>query len=768
MNIIPSAMNKLLPLMLLTLLLTGCSDHDIVQGDPLPQLSFSSFAGTWDEAIPLGNGMLGALVWKRGENLRISLDRADLWDLRPMPWVDDSTWRFSWVTEQWHNNNYGVVQQAFDRPYDELPAPSKIPAGALEFNISALGEPEYVRLLTREAVCEVKWQNGTTLTLFVSAEDNTGWFRFDNTPGEIVPLLLAPSYHSPAGPDATGLHAGDLQQLGYPAGSFVSDPGRIVYTQRGWGDFNYQIAVEWKNSRSSTTGCWSITSSMAQYNTGEAATDITKRVMSAGFDKSFPKHVAWWRNFWAASSVSLPDSVLHNQWYLEMYKFGSAARSNTPPVSLQAVWTADNGRLPPWKGDFHHDLNTQLSYWPAYSSNHTDEASGFTGWMWELRDTFKWYTRTYYETDGLNVPGVTTLTGQPMGGWIQYSFGPTVSAWLAHHFYLQWRYTMDREFLEGRAYPWIRDVAIHLRDLAVMDENGKKRLPLSSSPEIFDNSARAWFPQMSNFDLALVRWSFEKAAELAAELGFARETDAWIEELALWPEYATDDSTGLLFAPGLPYEGSHRHFSHLMAIHPLSIIDYSGSSDDRRVIDLTIANLEANGSDWWTGYSFAWLGNLYARTFRGDDAAEALRTFAECFCLPNSFHANGDQSKSGKSKFQYRPFTLEGNFAFAAGIQEMLLQSHTGVVRIFPAIPSSWSNVSFTTLRTEGAFLVSATKQNGRVTTVTIASERGGTIVLENPFGEEGYQIDARVSESDGNLTITLRMGEKIILSVSS
>jgi alpha-L-fucosidase 2 len=746
----------------------GCESSGKSVIAELPGLTFPGFAGTWDEGIPMGNGMLGALVWQKGENLRISLDRADLWDLRPMPWVDDSTWRFSWVSEQWHNSNYGAVQKAFDRPYDELPAPSKIPAGAMEFNISALGETEYVRLLTREAVCEVKWKTGTILTIFVSADDNTGWFRFDNAPEEIAPLLLAPSYHSPAGPDATGLHAGDLQQLGYSAGTFGSDPGRIVYTQQGWGDFNYQIAVEWRHNRSSTTGCWSITSSLPQYNSDETAPDVSQRAMKDGFDKSLAKHIGWWKEFWAASSVTLPDSVLQAQWYLEMYKFGSAARSNAPPVSLQAVWTADNGRLPPWKGDFHHDLNTQLSYWPAYSANHTFEASGFTNWMWELRDTFKWYTRTYYETDGLNVPGVTTLTGQPMGGWIQYSFGPTVSAWLAHHFYLQWRYTMDREFLEDRAYPWLKEVATHLRDLAVTDETGIKRLPLSSSPEIFDNSPAAWFPQMTNFDLALVKWSFTKAAELATEMGFADEAADWTKELTHWQDYAADDSTGLLFAPGLPYLGSHRHFSHLMAIHPLSLIDYSGSDDDRKTIDLTIANLEANGSDWWTGYSFAWLGNIYARAFRGDDAAEALRIFAECFCLPNSFHANGDQSKSGKSKFLYRPFTLEGNFAFASGIQEMLLQSHTGVVRIFPAIPDSWSDVSFTTLRAEGAFLISASKKNGRVTAVTVTSERGGTIVLENPFGKERYQRDARVSESDGNLAITLRKGERITLSVNS
>lgn len=93
--------------------------------------------------------------------------------------------------------------------------------------------------------------------------------------------------------------------------------------------------------------------------------------------------------------------------------------------------------------------------------------------------------------------------------------------------------------------------------------------------------------------------------------------------------------------------------------------------------------LDKYGPGGWTGYSYSWLANLKARAFDGNGAAKALRIFAECFCLRNGFHANGDQSRSGKSGFTYRPFTLEGNMAFASGVQEMLLQSHSGVIRVF-------------------------------------------------------------------------------------
>ena len=269
--------------------------------------------------------------------------------------------------------------------------------------------------------------------------------------------------------------------------------------------------------------------------------------------------------------------------------------TGAPPISLQAVWTADNGKLPPWKGDFHNDLNTQLSYWPSYSSNHLAQEQGFIDWLIKNRSEFEKYTNQYYQVPGLNVPGVATLTGQPMGGWIQYSFGPTVSAWLGHHFYLHWRYTMDREFLEKEAYPWIRDVAIFLDELSVTGKDGFKKLPLSSSPEIFDNSSKAWFPEMTNFDLGLVKWTFEKAAELAGELGKTEEQIRWNKILNQWPDFDTDPTTGFTYAKGFPYDQSHRHFSHLLAFHPLGLVDWSNGEKDKQLIKSTIATLDKIG-----------------------------------------------------------------------------------------------------------------------------------------------------------------------------
>jgi hypothetical protein len=232
----------------------------------------------------------------------------------------------------------------------------------------------------------------------------------------------------------------------------------------------------------------------------------------------------------------------------------------------------------------------------------------------------------------------------------------------------------------------------------------------------------------------LTRWLFGATAELGEELGLAEEATRWRTILAELPELAFDEETGLLVAPGHRLKTSHRHFSHLMAIHPLGSIDQNQGTHARKIVAASLRHLEQLGSDWWTGYSFSWYANLLAWAGEGAEAEKALETFSTAFTLRNSFHCNGDQSGLGYSRYTYRPFTLEGNFAAAAGIQEMLLQSHRGFVEVFPAIPESWKEASFTTLRSQGAFLISADLSGGKVILVQVLSEKGETLRMISPF----------------------------------
>ena len=157
-------------------------------------LVFDSLAQTWDEGVPLGNATIGALVWKKGDALRLSLDRIDLWDLRPSDSLSGANFRFAWVKEHIRTKDYLPVQKKLDHPYDMEPAPAKIPGAALEFSLKELGNPSSVRLYLNDALCEVKWPEGTRLQTFVHASEPVGWFVFDQLDENLIPDIIAPTY----------------------------------------------------------------------------------------------------------------------------------------------------------------------------------------------------------------------------------------------------------------------------------------------------------------------------------------------------------------------------------------------------------------------------------------------------------------------------------------------------------------------------------------------------------------------------------------------
>ena len=727
-------------------------------------LQFNTLADKWDEAIPLGNGMLGALVWQKEAALRLSLDRADLWDERKA--LDLSKFNFKWVEEQVLKNDYAPVQKLGDHPYDNIPYPTKLPAAAIAFSISGLGKVVSNVLDIKTALNTVKFENGTVFNCYIHATQNTGYFGFENLPVSssddftktFLPQLIIHNYNSGKAVDQKeDSHAGEgLEKLGYAKGTLTTTANTILYHQPTYEGHFYEVKIRWqKFPGNKIIGGWVIEKDKAAilkpFN--------TKAKEPTGWDT----HTAWWKNFWKKSSLQLPDPVIEKQYYLEMYKLGCVARSLAPAITLQAVWTADNGSLPPWKGDFHNDLNTQLSYWPTYTGNRLAEAATFTDWLWKIRAKNQQYTKQYFGVEGLNVPGVVTLSGDPMGGWIQYSLSPTVVAWCAQHFYWQWKYSMDDAFLRERAYPYLHEAATYLENITSV-KNGVRTLPLSSSPEYNNNSINAWFLSWTNFDLSLSKYLFTIAGEVASAMGKKDEALHWNKIIQQLPGFEINE-TGFTIAPGQNLNESHRHMSQYMAIYPLGLLDVNIPAD-KTVIDNSLKRIEEKGTREWCGYSFAWMASLYARAYNADSAVKQLKIFATNFCSPNSFHLNGDQRGGEYSNFTYRPFTLEGNFAFAQGVHELLLQSRNGYIQVFPAIPRNWKNVSFTDLRAEGAFLVSAKKENGVPTIVKITAEKNAVLSIRLPFKTwlvKNIPASTAKQNNTGVITVALRKGQTVV-----
>jgi alpha-L-fucosidase 2 len=720
-------------------------------------LVFDSLAKRWDEGIPLGNGWLGVLIWQKENKIRLSLDRVDLWDDRPMPEIEKL--KFKWVVEQVTKGQYDTVQKLGDEPYEKYAAPTKIPGAALEFDLTKMGKVISNELDIKTGLSVIKFETGIVFNNYIHATNQTGYFGFENLPSVTIdPELIIPNYNTGrAGITGNSVEGIGLERLGYKKGIVTRTHNSIRYHQPTWKENYYEVLVKWyRLPGNRLIGQWTITN-----NKPAQLPDPDFKLKEP---TGWPSHSKWWNDYWSRSSVSLPDKQLEKQYYLEMYKFACVTRGNTPPISLQAIWTADNGNLPPWKGDFHHDLNTQLSYWPGYTGNHLDLTASYTNWLWKVKEENKRWTKQYFEVEGLNVPGVTTISGKPMGGWIQYSMSPTTAAWLAQHFYWQWRYGMDQKFLKERCYPYLNEVEQYTAEMLnkERDKNNKAKLLLSSSPEYNDNSIKAWFDSFTNYDLALIKSFYDFGTEVSAT-AYDRRPNEWLGVRMTLPDLDVNE-TGLTVAPGQNLDASHRHMSPYMAIYPLCLLEVD-DANGKAIIENSLKHLEAKGTRHWCGYSFSWMACIYARAKQADKAVRQLQIFASNFCSPNSFHLNGDQKGGQYSSFTYRPFTLEGNFAFAQGVHELLLQIHNGAIEVFPAVPASWKDVSFKTLRAEGAFLVSATREGGAVSEVKIVAEQGGKLKMKLPFKTFFItNLQKKYKVEKGALEVDMKKGEMIII----
>lgn len=432
-------------------------------------------------------------------------------------------------------------------------------------------------------------------------------------------------------------------------------------------------------------------------------------------------------------------------------------------MPLQGVWTADEGTLPPWKGDYHHDLNTQLTYWAYLHPGHLDEGLCFLDYLWNLLPEMKRFAKRFFECDGASVPSVASLNGYPLGGWPQYSFIPTNTVWLAQSFHLHWQFTQDKTFLKERAYPWCVEVAKCVE--AVMEETpeGKLRLELSSSPEINDNTPNAWLKANSNFDQSLLLWFYAAMEEMALVLGKKEEAAKWRGVLAkLEPlERAKGWWEGALKVDReLELEHSHRHHSHLMAIHPLGLITSEGDDADRKTIEQSLLHNDRLGTGQWTGYSFSWMACLSARVGLAERAHSMLKRYLDAFITRNGFHVNGDFKNLGQSYFKYRPFTLEGNFAAMHAVHEMFLQGQGGVVRVFPAVISKWKDASFKDWRVQGGWVVSASRAGGKTKCVDVEATVNGVLRLRNPFGPGGGKWSMKVKHEGADVVVKLKDGD--------
>ena len=721
-----------------------------VAREPLP-LRLQAPIQTWDEAIPLGNGLTGGLLWGEGETINLSLDRGDLWDLRRPDMLKRRDWNYATLRRLQAAGDQATIEKMFDEPYLEI-TPTKIPCARLVLKLPGAGVAKEFALDLQQAQAQVQFPQAK-LSAFFSATAPVAFLRIEG-----------------AAPEFEIMPPVSLGKLGYAPAQRGADANTRWIVQEAALGLRYAVVVATQRDGNTTMLALAITST--RDDAKDPLTLARTRVRDAlaqGYAREFASHEKWWRDFWATSEISIPDRALQFHYDLVKYFYGAASRTGAPPIPLQGVWTRDSDELPPWKGDYHNDLNTQMTYAAYPTAGLFESGESFTDFNWKLLPAYRQYAREFFATHGAAVPGVMTLDGRAMGGWAQYALSPTAGLWIGQSFYLHWRYTMDPRFLAERAYPWLVEVAQNAIELLHEDGHGRLQLPLSSSPEIFDNSLKAWLPSNSNYDQALLHWSFDALAEMADALGKQKDAARWRSLRGKLADLDVDPAThALTLVHGMPYAESHRHLSHAIAIYPLGTLRIEDGAAARATIRATLDQIDRVGTDKWVGFSFAWMAAMAARAGESERALRYLRDYERGFVLRNGFHANGDQSGTGLSGYTYRPFTLEGNFLAMQAEHEMLLQSDHGIMHVFPSTSASWDEVAFRGLRAEGGFKVSAKRANGHTVALHIEATVDGVVKLRDNFATPLRFNRTLERRADGVLEIALRKGEVLDGSVGS
>ncbi|HSH15447.1 MAG TPA: glycoside hydrolase N-terminal domain-containing protein, partial [Verrucomicrobiae bacterium] len=226
-------------------------------------LRFTNAVEVWDEALPLGNGILGALVWGDGKPLRISLDRTDLWDLTPVPEYQSADYNYA-TMRQWHEQGrHADLVRLYEAPYNR-PAPTKIPAGRIELTLPAASGFLDTTLTVEDAMAAMGFNNGLGARIFVHAELPVGLIQLSPAPssGGVVPHLIPPPFGGRvANAAAGGIGAGDLTQLGYPAPVQTSGAQWQAFTQQGAHGFHFAVYLAWRERDGAWLGAWSVASS---------------------------------------------------------------------------------------------------------------------------------------------------------------------------------------------------------------------------------------------------------------------------------------------------------------------------------------------------------------------------------------------------------------------------------------------------------------------------------------------------------------------------